>query len=192
MKKTDVIRIFHVIDENIWSEKTEANPLLSTLIVFSIAILGACVSGGKTLNEWFHWNIGISLYAAAATSVIIFGFLLAECIITAKTLTVSITRSLFYFGVCLVAFWAGYLLALLILFAIAIYLVITIMLSAFDVMTDDMLHPSDNSSSSSTQYTTVDEVKLEDGTTLTRKENDDWRDEYGQAWDKKNDHFEKR
>lgn len=197
MEKSEIIRIFNVIDDNIWAEKADTNPMLSTFIVFSIAILGACVSSGRALNEWFHWNVGLPYHTAAATGIFLYGFLLAESIITTKKLTAAITRSLFYFGVCFVAYWAGYILAFVVLFAIVIYLMFLIITSAFGMMIDDMTHAgsssSSSSSSSSGEHTTIEEVKLEDGTILTKKGYDDWRDEHGHAWDEKgNDRFEKR
>ena len=192
MFSSDYFRVFHQIDNKLWQGKVETNPLLSTLIVLSIAILGGCVSGGKTLHEWFNWNVGISLYEAAATSVVLYGCLLVESIVATRTPAASLTRSLLYFGVCLVAFGAGYLLALIVLFIIAIYLIITLILAAIGEMVNDLTHPSVNSSSSSREFTRIDEVKLEDGTRLTRENNGDWKDDYGRAWDEKNDGFEKR
>ena len=177
--------ILNDLEKEAWGSDIESNRYLSTIGISLIGVLGAFVSGCDTLNSWFGWEIGIPLHVAISVSIIIFGCLLAESIISARTVKIAAIRSGLALLASALAFGLGYLLAIVALFALMIYFVILILMWAFGVMINDMMHPSTPTSSGGGNRTET--VTLEDGTVLTNEGSgwyDDSRNEWKEEWGK--------
>ena len=186
------MRTFRSIDYEIWPD-AETNPYLGTLVILLSLLLGACVSGGNTLHQWFGWDTTLSLYKALSVTILAYGAVLAESIMATQRALDALLRSLMYLGGCAVSFGLGYLLATIILAIIAIYFVIQVIIGTVSTTVDDMLHPNSSSAPDPWQNSEYKEkVKLEDGTWLT-KENSGWHDESGHEWEERyKDKFERK
>ena len=77
------MRTFRSIDYEIWPD-AETNPYLGTLVILLSLLLGACVSGGNTLHQWFGWDTTLSLYTALSVTILAYGAVLAESIMAPK------------------------------------------------------------------------------------------------------------
>ena len=53
-------------EKRIWDDKVEANRYFATLSIMFVAVMGACVGGGRIFHEWINWDTDTNVVAVGA------------------------------------------------------------------------------------------------------------------------------
>lgn len=116
--KKNIFNFFYSIDKHLWGDDIYTNRYLATLSLLFAALLGAMQGGGSILNSWFGWDVDMSIIFTIGLSILVFSYNLFESIVSAKP-EIAILRSLLIFVCFVAAFVLGYVLAAVVLFAVA-------------------------------------------------------------------------
>ena len=113
-------------EKRIWDDKVEANRYFATLSIMFVAVMWACVGGGRIFHEWFNWDTDTNVVAVGALLILIWGYNLAESIVASKTAMTALWRSLLVL-VCLVGFFAFGVVASVVVIVLVIgYLILLV------------------------------------------------------------------
>lgn len=121
--KKNILNFFYAIDKRFWGDDIYTNRYFASVCLLFVALLGALQGGGTIFRSWFGWNVEMNIISTIGLSSMIFGFNLFESIVSAKP-KIAFQRSLLIFGCFIVAFLLGYLLSVLVLFAVAAFVII--------------------------------------------------------------------
>lgn len=121
--KKNIFNFFYAIDKRLWGEDICSNRYFASVSLLFVALLGALQGGGTVLNSWFGWDVAMDITSVILSSILIFGYNLYESIVSANP-KIAFQRSLLIFGCIIVAFVLGYLLSVLVLFAVAAFVII--------------------------------------------------------------------
>ena len=119
----DLLCFFNSLDERIWGENINTNKYFASISILLIAVLGAAQGGGTTLQSWFGWDMAMVLPSTVGLAVLIYGLNLYECIVAAGP-KIAILRSLLLLVGFALVFAVSYLIAVVVLFAVAAVLII--------------------------------------------------------------------
>ncbi len=119
----NIFNFFYAIDKRLWGDDIYTNRYLATLSLLFVALLGAMQGGGSILNSWFGWDVEMNIISTIGLSILVFGYNLFESIVSAKP-KIAILRSLLIFVCFIAAFVLGYVLAAVVLFAVAAIVVL--------------------------------------------------------------------
>lgn len=117
---------FWNIDKSIWKDGIDTNRYFGSICVVFAAFLGACQGGGGILENWFGWNAEPEIQYSLDLMLVVYVANLCESLIATTKISAGILRALLFLGIFAVAFVAGYLLAVVVLFAVAAFVVIYI------------------------------------------------------------------
>lgn len=118
----NIFNFFYAIDKHLWGDEIYTNRYLATLSLLFVALLGAMQGGGSILNSWFGWDVEMNILTTIELSILVFGYNLFESIVSAKP-KIAFLRSLLTFVCFVAAFALGYLLAVVVIFAVAAIIV---------------------------------------------------------------------
>lgn len=119
----NIFNFFYAIDKHLWGDEIYTNRYLATLSLLFVALLGAMQGGGSILNSWFGWDVEMNILTTIELSILVFGYNLFESIVSAKP-KIAFLRSLLTLGCFVAAFALGYLLAVVVIFAVAAIIVL--------------------------------------------------------------------
>lgn len=120
--KKNIFNFFYATDKRLWGDDIYTNRYFASVCLLFVALLGAMQGGGSILNSWFGWNVEMNIISTIGLSSLIFGFNLFESIVSAKP-KIAFLRSLLTFVCFVAAFALGYLLAVVVIFAVAAIIV---------------------------------------------------------------------
>lgn len=123
---------FWKIDKSIWKDNIDTNPYFGSLCLVFAAFTGACQGGGGILNNWFGWNMEPELNVSLTLMLVVYMYNLGESLIFTTKISQGVLRALLFLAALSLAFAVGYILAVVVLVAVAaivvIYVVGSIML----------------------------------------------------------------
>ena len=121
--KTNILNFFYAIDKRFWGDDIYTNRYFASVCLLFVALLGAMQGGGSILNSWFGWDVDMNVIFTIGLSILVFSYNLFESIVSAKP-KIAILRSLLIFVCFVAAFVLGYVLAAVVLFAVAAIVVL--------------------------------------------------------------------
>lgn len=121
-----LLTLFWNIDKRIWGDDINTNRYFASTCILFVAFIGICQGGGGTLQDWFGWDLNPVIQHSINLVLVIYTANLYESLIATNKASVGILRALLVLASFAIAFVTGYLIAILVLLAIALYLLMRI------------------------------------------------------------------
>lgn len=133
----DKITFFYYWEEKMWDEKVDANKYFATLSILMAAITGALTGGGSALKGIFGADTEISTTASIGLCILMWGLNMAESIVASTDVWTAVKRSLLMLVCIAGAYFAGFLLAVVVIIIVAIVIAIFIGITILGVVFGD-------------------------------------------------------
>lgn len=133
----DKITFFYYWEEKMWDEKVNANKYFATLSILMAAIIGALTGGGSALKGMFGFDTEISTTASIGLCILMWGLNMAESIVASTDVWTTVKRSLLMLVCIAGAYFAGFLLAVVVIILVAIVIAIFVGITVLGVVFGD-------------------------------------------------------